>query len=279
MGKQTGIAWCDHTFNPWWGCVEVSPGCDHCYAKTFDARFGGEHWGAKSPRRFFGDKHWNEPHKWNRDARERYAETRQRTYVFCASMADVFESGRAELEPHRERLWDLIRQTPSLTWLLLTKRPQNIDCIPDVMYHWPNVWYGTTVESPQYLWRVEKLLEEASHAPVRFVSMEPYLERAPAIAQHLGARGINWVIAGSESGDGARETPIDNYRELAALCAGRSAFFFKQAPKGAPGITVGEGSYEKRDLRTGPDGIKRVHWMVERPYLDGVQYAHYPEGT
>lgn len=60
MGKETGIAWTDGTFNPWWGCVEVSPACDNCYAREWDARFGGEHWGKDAPRRFFGDKHWNE---------------------------------------------------------------------------------------------------------------------------------------------------------------------------------------------------------------------------
>ena len=48
MGKETGIQWCDHTFNPWWGCQKVSPGCDNCYAEAFDHRLGGGHWGPKA---------------------------------------------------------------------------------------------------------------------------------------------------------------------------------------------------------------------------------------
>ena len=68
MGKETGISWTDHTFNPWWGCTKVSPGCDNCYAEAFDKRVGGSHWGKGQPRRTFTDKHWNEPLAWNRAA-------------------------------------------------------------------------------------------------------------------------------------------------------------------------------------------------------------------
>lgn len=57
MGETTGIAWCHHTFNPWWGCVEVSPACDHCYARTEAIRFGHRVWGKVTTRRFFGDQH------------------------------------------------------------------------------------------------------------------------------------------------------------------------------------------------------------------------------
>lgn len=68
MGEKTGITWTDHTFNPWWGCVEVSPGCDHCYARTDAKRYGHDVWGKDAGRRFFGDKHWNQPRQWNRQA-------------------------------------------------------------------------------------------------------------------------------------------------------------------------------------------------------------------
>ena len=98
MGGQTLIEWCDCTFNPWWGCVEVSPECDHCYARTW-ARFTGHAiWGADAPRRLFSDKHWREPLAWDRAA----AKAGERRRVFCASMADVLEE-RDELEPHRQR--------------------------------------------------------------------------------------------------------------------------------------------------------------------------------
>ena len=45
MGEATAIGWTDHTFNPWWGCARVSPGCEHCYAETFAKRTGHPVWG------------------------------------------------------------------------------------------------------------------------------------------------------------------------------------------------------------------------------------------
>jgi protein gp37 len=283
MGESTGIAWANHTFNPWHGCVEVSPGCDHCYARRFDARFfGGKdqdpaHWGKESPRRFFGDKHWNEPLKWNRAAEK----DGQRHLVFCASMADWAEIGRDDIDPHRKRLFELIERTRYLTWLMLTKRPQNIrKVVPLYLFGLPNVWYGTTIESPAYLWRADALCDAsaAMQAPVRFVSMEPYLEPTPDIGIELGNEGgINWVITGSESGDGARHTPTAWFRELRDIAHARNVpFLFKQADQGAEGITEGDGSFIKRDLRMGNDGMRRSHYIVEKPYLDGVQHHNFP---
>lgn len=272
MGKGTGIAWCDHTFNMWWGCVEVSPACDNCYAREWDARFakGTPNWGKEAPRKFFGDKHWKEPLKWNREAEE----SGKRTLVFCASMGDVFETGRDELEPHRQRLWDLIGQTHALTWLLLTKRPQNIKkLLPSGLVGAENVWLGSTIESPAYLWRADALAEN-SKAAVRFLSMEPLIEQTSLTGQLSSqfssdpskAFRIDWVITGCESGDKARHTPTDWYRGLRDECAANSIpFFLKQAPKTAEGITVGKGSWVKLK-----DGI------VEQPYLDGTQHIGFP---
>lgn len=266
MGKGSGIAWTDHTFNPWWGCVKVSPACDNCYAATFDHRLGGNHWGKDAERRMFGDKHWNEPLKWNREA----AKTGRRALVFCASMADVFESWRDDIEAPRRRLWQLIEETPALTWLLLTKRPQNIARMaPDRIRGAANVWLGTTLESPEFLWRAEVLLTNGAggaggNGAVRFVSMEPLVAQVSMRAAI--ASGINWVITGCESGAGARHTPTDWYRSLRDDAAAFGVpFFLKQASRGAEGITSGEGSWLKLK-----DGI------VEQPYLDGVQHIGWP---
>lgn len=120
MGAESKIEWTDHTFNPWWGCNEVSPGCKNCYAKKLAARFGVG-WGIRPPRRTFGEKHWNEPLAWNRKAKAAGVKAR----VFCASMGDVFED-HPTCDAERMKLWALIRATPNLMWLLLTKRPENI---------------------------------------------------------------------------------------------------------------------------------------------------------
>lgn len=65
MGANSKIEWTHHTFNPWWGCVKVSPACDRCYAESFAKRTGNTVWGKDAPRRFFGEKYWSQPLAWN----------------------------------------------------------------------------------------------------------------------------------------------------------------------------------------------------------------------
>ena len=229
MGENSKIQWTDHTFNPWWGCTKVSPGCTHCYAETFSKRTGHSVWGVNAERRTFGDKHWNEPRKWN-DAEMRDGVRRR---VFCASMADVFED-REDLDGERERLFALIEQTPNLNWLLLTKRPDRIGAImaragrgcnfADTM---PNVWLGTTTETQGYAEdRIGHLVKYS--ATVHFLSVEPQLGVVtPSLVS--GASHIEWIICGGESGAGARpfhedwaRVLRDDAREIGA------AFFMKQ---------------------------------------------------
>src|SRR4028118_626154 len=100
MAKNSSIEWTDHTFNPWWGCTKVSPGCLNCYAEAWAKRVGEKIWGGDKDRRFFTKKHWDQPMKWNAAA----AIQKHRKRVFCASMADVFEA-RTELDVWREKLW------------------------------------------------------------------------------------------------------------------------------------------------------------------------------
>lgn len=209
MGKTTEISWTDHTFNPWWGCFKVSAGCTNCYADTLATRWGHKIWGpAKTTeRRLFGDKHWQEPLKWNEDAEA--AGVRRR--VFCASMADVFED-HPMLPPVRERLWDTIRATPNLDWLLLTKRPENVGRMlrqgPQWSY-WPNVWLGTSTEDQQRAdERIPLLLQHRDRVPVLFLSVEPQIGPVDlTLVPYIYTARIDWVITGGESG--ARHRPFD----------------------------------------------------------------------
>jgi protein gp37 len=203
MGKNSSIEWTDHTFNPWWGCAKVSPGCNNCYAEAWARRTGQDIWGVKRERRFFTEKHWAEPLKWNSDAQA----DRNRKRVFCASMADVFEA-RADLDPWRTKLWALIGETPWLDWLLLTKRPQNIKSRVPWTEHWPeNVWLGTTVEDQE---RADERLPVLLQFPAkrRFLSCEPLLGpvdlTAWTIRRPKSLHSIDWLIAGGESGSNAR---------------------------------------------------------------------------
>ncbi|MFN3858134.1 MAG: DUF5131 family protein [Caulobacter sp.] len=126
MGETTGISWADMTFNPWIGCMKVSPACDGCYAEALmETRMGRAVWGAPGKgvgtRVRTSEANWRKPLAWNRKA----AKDGTRPFVFCASLADVFDN--AVPPEWRRDLFDLIRATPHLTWLLLTKRPGNID--------------------------------------------------------------------------------------------------------------------------------------------------------
>jgi protein gp37 len=230
MGKETAIEWTHHTFNPWWGCVKVSPGCAHCYAETFSKRTGNAVWGMQAERRFFGEKHWNEPLKWNAAAQ---AEG-QRKRVFCASMADVFED-RSDLVDARQRLIQLIDDTPWLDWLLLTKRPENIEPFLNLASkgsyargdwnlrdHMKNVWLGTSAED-QERWDMRLPILMGIPAVVHFVSAEPLLGEI-----EMGIWRPEWLIVGGESGPKARPMERAWVESLRDQCDERTAFLFKQ---------------------------------------------------
>lgn len=226
MAKDSKIEWTHHTFNPWWGCAKVSPACRNCYAEAWAKRVGNAVWGQQASRRFFSDAHWKEPLRWNREA----AAVGKRRRVFCASMADVFER-RADLHPWRERLWQLISETASLDWLLLTKRPQNIVKMVPWNRDWPaNVWIGCTAENQ--IWadrRIPALLDLP--ARVRFLSCEPLLgpiDLEPYLSTNPD-ESIHWVIAGGESGAHSRPMNPEWVRSLRNQCQKHSvAFHFKQ---------------------------------------------------
>lgn len=197
MGAESKIGWTNHTFNPWWGCVRVSPGCKFCYADTFAKSVGHKVWGEGAPRRFFTLKHWGEPLKWNAAAKKKG----RPALVFCASMADVFEvidaariaeveaDGRADdaklmrdtatlLDAERARLWTIVEHTDWLIWLFLSKRPENGPALVPPRWMagaWPrNAWVGATIENgEQAALRLPALFKMP--APVRFASCEPLL--------------------------------------------------------------------------------------------------------
>jgi protein gp37 len=254
MGETTAIAWTDHTFNPWWGCERVSPGCQHCYAETFAKRTGHDVWGKAVDRRFFGDKHWNEPAKWNAAAEA----AGRSALVFCSSMED-----RPELIEHRQRLFELIEATPHLIWQLLTKRVQHVrHMLPTEWVNFdadipmwsgpPNVWIGTTVEDQERASRLWWLIDIP--APVRFVSCEPLL--GPVDLTHIAipdmgdgyewhsvpylnaltghVKGpddvlpyhVDWVIVGGESGTRHRPLDLDHARTIRDHCSGKVVDIF-----------------------------------------------------
>jgi protein gp37 len=232
MGKQSAIEWTDRTFNCWIGCTKVSPGCDHCYAEAMmDHRYGRVQWGPHGERNRTSVDYWRQPLRWHKDADRFEREHGHRQRVFCASLADVFD----KVPPQwRVDLFTLIRQTPRLDWLLLTKRPQNIrKMLPsDWGDGWSHVWLGCTTENQQEYDRRWALLARIP-AVVRFISYEPAL--TPLQMKASGGLLPDWVICGGESGSGARMMEAAWARSMRDDCAEHGiAFFMKQMTSKKP---------------------------------------------
>jgi protein gp37 len=232
VGKETGISWTDHTFNPWWGCTKVSPGCDNCYAETLDKRWGEPHWGKGVSRRAFGDKHWNEPLQWNQAA----CKAGVKRKVFCASMADVMDDEAPAGQ--RERLWGLIDDTSNLIWQLLTKRPTRYtQYLPVDGFKHNNVWLGTSAENQHFYdvrWSVLRIVCDDFDLD-SFISYEPalgplsILEFARKHEMDGHAVCPDWLICGAESGANRRPMEQKWAENIADECEiTGTKFFMKQ---------------------------------------------------
>jgi len=210
MAMTTAINWADSSWNPWEGCTKAGAGCANCYAEKRDARMLTEtviHWGARAPRRVMADSNWRKPLSWNLKA----VKAGNRPRVF-PSLCDPFDL-EAPLG-QRDRHWGLIRATPNLDWLLLTKRPVNIrKMLPkDWGTGYSNVWLGVTVADRKSLPWLDILCDIP--AVVRFVSFEPLLEDLGTIR----LKGIDWCIIGGESGTGARVFDMAWTASIVAQC-------------------------------------------------------------
>ena len=188
MAEQSGISWTDATFNPWIGCTKVSPACDWCYAESDNNRRKWvEGWGPGVPRR--RTKTWGDPVKWNRKA----AETGVPLRVFCASLADVFDNEVPQ--DWRNDLWQLVKATPNLRWLLLTKRIGNAPKMLPADWPYPNAGLMATLAN-QEEWDRDFRKLMAVPAAWHGVSAEPLLGRID-----IGDARPDWIITGGESGE------------------------------------------------------------------------------
>lgn len=210
MGERTGIQWTDATWNPWMGCLKVSPGCKQCYMYRDMERYG------RDPRVVTRSKTtFNNPLKWHSKP--------EGTRIFTCSWSDWFID---QADEWRDEAWDVIRQTPQFVYQILTKRPENIrDRLPaDWGMGWPNVWLGVSVESSQYTHRLWTLAEIP--ATVRFVSYEPALA---AVDFQPALSGYHWLISGGESGYSPRPASLDWFRQARDDCQKWNvAYFHKQ---------------------------------------------------
>lgn len=250
----TKIEWCEETWNPVTGCTKVSEGCRNCYAERMAKRLAGRFGYPERPDHFKVTLHFDrlaQPLRWDKPRK-----------IFVCSMGDLFHEevpddhilrvfrimGRANVERHK--------------FLLLTKRPERMkewiieyvvdrDGNPDPFH---NIWLGVSAEDQETAdSRIPVLLR--TPAAKRFVSCEPLLGEIDLDRGNYGSTGfwidqLDWVIAGGESGPGARPPDPDWFRSLRDQCntAGKP-FFFKQW--GGPqkkGWVIDEKLYSGREL-------------------------------
>jgi len=301
---KTSIEWCmnpdgtpGEVWNPVTGCSKVSQGCKNCYAETIAKRFWGERKFTDvqvHPERLDAPRHWRKPRR-----------------VFVNSMSDLFH----DKVDHQDSLFvrgvfNVMRETPQHTYIVLTKRPENMQ---QFMSDYPpprNVWLGVSVENQAAAdERIPLLLQ--TPAAVRFVSCEPLLgpvdlwkfaqceETFGSMYDHRGTypfyqklgwpdqsikmvAGIDWVIAGGESGPGARPMHPDWARGLREQCdAAGVPFFFKQWGEWAPDCLCGTKEAHKTIERPQPGHIGCMFRCGKKRagrLLDGREWNEYPGG-
>lgn len=235
MSDKTAIEWAEATWNPIRGtagrhtCARISPGCDNCYAATMNRRglmgtapldYGvGENL-LDAAR--LDEKALLQPLKWKAPRK-----------VFVCSMTDLF--GSWVPDEWLAKILNVMWQAQQHTFIVLTKRPKRMRDALSTLEHnvrvahlpkfWPlsNVWVGVTIEEDRYSWRANYLRQ--TPAAVRWISAEPLIGGLPS----LDLTGIDWLVAGGESGPKSRPMHPDWARDLRDRCAAAgTAYFFKQ---------------------------------------------------
>ena len=210
MSQKSSIEWTEATWNPTTGCDRTSPGCGNCYALTLARRLkamGVEKYKNDGDSRTSGPGFKLTTHE---DVLSTPVSWKRPKLVFVNSMSDLFHEGVSD--EFISSVFDVMRQTPRHTYQVLTKRSRRLLKIAPQI-NWPsNVWMGVSVEDARYRFRIDHLRKVP--AAVRFVSAEPLL----GALGEINLVGIDWVIAGGESGPSARPMNIAWGRQLRDQC-------------------------------------------------------------
>lgn len=221
MADRSSIEWTEATWNPTTGCDRTSPGCDHCYALVLAKRLkamGSARYQLDGDALTSGpgfkltlhDDVLDLPHRW-----------RAGRLVFVNSMSDLFHP-EVPVD-YVKQVFEVMRDTPRHTYQVLTKRSRRLAEIAGDLDWAPNIWMGVSVESARYRFRIRHL--QTTGAAIKFVSAEPMI--APVGALNLD--GIDWLIAGGESGPHARPMKEQWARDVRDQCVDAGvSFFFKQ---------------------------------------------------
>ncbi|MBN2181985.1 MAG: phage Gp37/Gp68 family protein [Sedimentisphaerales bacterium] len=210
--KYSKIEWTESTWNPVTGCTKISSGCRNCYAERMALRLKA----MGQPNYRNGFKVTCHPHtldiplKWKKPQ-----------MVFVNSMSDLFHKDVPD--DFILDIFSTMQQARQHQYQILTKRAERLAQLSPELPWQKNIWMGVTVESADYKYRIDCLRYTSAH--IKFISFEPLLSDIG----ELNLDEIDWVIAGGESGPGARPMRIEWVRNIREQCINRNVpFFFKQ---------------------------------------------------
>lgn len=212
MGQKSSIEWTGSTWNPVTGCVKISPGCLNCYAERMAKRLHamGQPNYADGFKLALHEHALDLPLKWKKPQT-----------IFVNSMSDLFLKDVPF--DFIKKVFDVMSKAHWHTFQVLTKRSERLIELSHELPWAANIWMGVTVESKDYTHRIDDLRNSGAY--LKFLSIEPLLGPLPG----LNLDGIDWVIAGGESGPGARPINPDWVSDIRDQCQVASVpFFFKQ---------------------------------------------------
>lgn len=225
MAENTKIEWCNHTVNLWWGCSKVHTGCKNCYAESLAKRYGDSVWGVDRNRKLIKSSFPTLDKIQKRAKNKGIKET-----VFIGSMMDIFELNFHLQNPDipkytetielRNRLFRKIqnKEYENIVFLLLTKRPENIEY--SIYPHWKinpphNVWIGTSISDNQTKSYARELTKQWKGK--KFLSIEPQIDMIHTLTSKEHS-SFDWVIQGCESGRFRRPFKIEWAYQMKKEC-------------------------------------------------------------
>lgn len=209
---KSAIEWTESTWNPLTGCTKISPGCKHCYAERMAMRLQA-----------MGQANYVDGFALtlHEQALELPLRWKKPQTIFVNSMSDMFH-----VQVPRDfilRAFDVMQRAHWHRFQVLTKRADRLAALNDDLPWADNIWMGVSVENESYGYRIDHLRETG--AAIKFLSLEPLL----GPLDKLRLNGIDWVIAGGESGPGARPMDPQWVRSIRDQCVDAQVpFFFKQ---------------------------------------------------
>ena len=212
MAGRSCIEWTESTWNPLTGCTKISPGCKYCYAERLAHRLQA-----------MGQRNYEKGFElaMHEHALELPLRWRKPQVIFVNSMSDLFHEGVPV--PFVRKVFDVMNKADWHRYQVLTKRSERLRTLSPTLPWAPHIWMGVSVETADYAFRIDDLRRTGAH--VKFLSLEPLLGPIPGL--DLG--GIDWVIAGGESGPKARPMDPAWAQEIRDQCLDAAVpFFFKQ---------------------------------------------------